>query len=110
MAKSFLMDSPAAPESEFRGRHYGRIWGQIPGNRTDAQAVLRLLPKRVLPMVGDNGRNECAGPVLFLRRARSGLLPETLYHRDNALLYIAHVTLIWAAPIPADRWHCSLWS
>ena len=38
-------------------------------------------------------------------RARS----ETLYHRDDALLYIAYVMLIWAAPIPADRWHCSLW-
>ena len=35
---------------------------------------------------------------------------ETLYHRDDALLYIAYVMLIWAAPIPADRWHCSLWS
>ena len=37
------------------------------------------------------------------------LLSETLYHRDDALLYIAYVMLIWAAPIPADRWHCSLW-
>ena len=36
-------------------------------------------------------------------------IPETLYHRDNVLLYIAYVMLIWAAPIPADRWHCSLW-
>ena len=35
--------------------------------------------------------------------------PETLYHRDDALLYMAYVILIWAAPIPADRWHCSLW-
>ena len=35
--------------------------------------------------------------------------PETLCHRDDALLYIAYVMLIWAAPIPADRWHCSLW-
>ena len=35
------------------------------------------------------------------------LLPETLYHRDDALLYIAYVMLIWAAPIPADRWHCA---
>ena len=35
--------------------------------------------------------------------------PETLYHRDDALLYIAYVMLIWAAPIPADMWHCSLW-
>ena len=37
------------------------------------------------------------------------LIPETLYHRDSALQYIAYVMLIWAAPIPADRWHCSLW-
>ena len=37
------------------------------------------------------------------------VLAETLYHRDDALLYIAYVMLIWAAPIPADRWHCSLW-
>ena len=36
------------------------------------------------------------------------VIPETLYHRDDALLYIAYVMLIWAAPIPADRWHCSL--
>ena len=34
--------------------------------------------------------------------------PETLYHRDDALLYIAYVMLIWAASIPADRWYCSL--
>ena len=34
---------------------------------------------------------------------------KTLYHRDDALLYITYVMLIWAAPIPADRWHCSLW-
>ena len=31
------------------------------------------------------------------------------YIRDDALLYIAYVMLILAAPIPADRWHCSLW-
>ena len=36
-------------------------------------------------------------------------ISETLYHRDDALLYIAYVMLIWAAPIPADRHHCSLW-
>ena len=34
---------------------------------------------------------------------------ETLYHRDDPLLYIAYVMFIWAVPIPADRWHCSLW-
>ena len=27
---------------------------------------------------------------------------ETLYHRDDALLYIAYVMCIWAVPIPAD--------
>ena len=37
------------------------------------------------------------------------VFPETLYHSDDALLYIAYVMLIWAVPIPADRWHCSLW-
>ena len=40
---------------------------------------------------------------------RGGGGAETLYHRDDALLYITFVMLIWAAPIPADRWHCSLW-
>ena len=39
----------------------------------------------------------------------SCFIPETLYHKDDGLLYIAYVMLIWAAPIPADRWHCSLW-
>ena len=34
---------------------------------------------------------------------------EILYHKDDALVYIAYVMLIWAAAIPADRWHCSLW-
>ena len=40
---------------------------------------------------------------------KDNTLTETLYHRDDALLYIAYIMLIWAAPIPADRWHCSLW-
>ena len=40
---------------------------------------------------------------------KEGATPETLYHRDDALLYITYVMRIWAAPIPADRWHCSLW-
>ena len=44
-----------------------------------------------------------------LYRMGGGPIPETLYHRDDALLYIAYVMLIWAVPIPADRWHCSLW-
>ena len=50
---------------------------------------------------------------LKVRRHRrqnvASAISETLYHRDDALLYIAYVMLIWAAPIPADRWHCSLW-
>ena len=50
------------------------------------------------------------GPSLPLPQAQAcWVTPETLYHRDDALLYIAYVMLIWAAPIPADRWHCSLW-
>ena len=36
-------------------------------------------------------------------------LPETLYHRDDTLQYIAYVMIIWAAPIHADRGHYSLW-
>ena len=38
-----------------------------------------------------------------LKAPHLGAPPETLYHRDDALLYIAYVMLIWAAPIPADR-------
>ena len=48
---------------------------------------------------GQGGRNGGGG----------GGVAETSYHRDDALLYIAYIMLIWAAPIPADRWHCSLW-
>ena len=39
----------------------------------------------------------------------ASLRAEAVFHRDDALLYIAYVMRIWAAPIPADRWHCSLW-
>ena len=45
----------------------------------------------------------------WIMKCVTRVLPETLYHRDDALLHIAYVMLIWAAPIPADRWHCSLW-
>ena len=48
--------------------------------------------------------------LLFFSEIIIGVTPETLYHRDGALLYIAYVMLTWAAPIPADRWHCSLWA
>ena len=37
------------------------------------------------------------------------VVAETLYRRDDALLDITYVILIWAASMPADRWHCSLW-
>ena len=46
----------------------------------------------------------------YVAQIADKLIPETLYQRDDALLYIADVMLIWAAPIPADRWHCSLWT
>ena len=46
------------------------------------------------------------GAHLFLP---SWVQSETLYHKDDALLYIVYVMLIGAAPIPADRSHCSLW-
>ena len=39
----------------------------------------------------------------MLRAQFIGVSSETLYHRDDTLLYIAYVMLIWAAPIPADR-------
>ena len=58
------------------------------------------------------GKKEIGGGVGGMGNWESGNvkgMPETLYHRDDALLYIAYVMLIWAAPIPADRWHCSLW-
>ena len=53
----------------------------------------------------------CATLARPIRVGGLGRRPEaeTLYHRDDALLYIAYVMPIWAAPIPADRWHCSLW-
>ena len=48
------------------------------------------------------------GQCVFFQKGDWWYVPETLYHRDDALLYIAYVMLIWTAPIPADRWHCSL--
>ena len=51
----------------------------------------------------------CGWCVTGIAGSSSRVRPETLYHRDDALLYIAYVMLIWTAPIPADMWHCSLW-
>ena len=50
-----------------------------------------------------------AASTMFIFNVASLAIPETLYRRDDALLYIAYVMLIWAAPIPADRWHYCLW-
>ena len=55
------------------------------------------------------GTKFCNVIVRVKNLALGGVMLETLNHRDDALLYIAYVMLIWAAPIPADRWHCSLW-
>ena len=51
----------------------------------------------------------CGGVWVWVGGGWQWVCTETLYHRDDALLYIAYVMLIWAVPIPADRWHCSLW-
>ena len=48
--------------------------------------------------------------LLGVQMGNGGMGIETLYHRDDALLYIAYVMLIWAAPIPADRWQVALQS
>ena len=58
------------------------------------------------------GRVCCPRPMSGDRiRAGQGRAGQNLYHRDDGLLdlYIVYVILIWAAPIPADRWHYSLW-
>ena len=52
-----------------------------------------------MDVAGERGNDDRDVPV---ERA------ETIYHRDDALLYLAYVMLIWAAPIPTDRWHYSL--
>ena len=51
----------------------------------------------------------CGKDSILSQTGYLGVYAETLYHRDDTLLYIAYVMLIWAVPIPADRWHCSLW-
>ena len=50
----------------------------------------------------------CVAIVMTPAHILQLLISETIYHGDNALLYVAYVMLILAAPIPADRWHCSL--
>ena len=72
------------------------------------QAVVILLHHSVLRLDCGSGHHPIANPILTRRGTRQGA-SETLYHRDDVLLYIAYVMLIWAAPIPADRWYCSLW-
>ena len=63
------------------------------------------------PQTGEAGVSDFQGSPLAVCtfETRALATSETLYHGDGALLYIAYVMLIWAAPVPADRWHCSLW-
>ena len=42
---------------------------------------------------------------IYNRKASVPLWVHPFNHRDDAILYIAYVMLIWVAPIPADRWH-----
>ena len=37
------------------------------------------------------------------------LLSQRTYIIETIECTPIHVMLIWAAPIPADMWHCSLW-
>ena len=76
-------------------------------------------PAVIVIITMSSGRWSWVGGVGGWRRDEAGIgwagvagrwgQSETLYLRDDALLYIAYAMLIWAAPIPADRWHCSLW-
>ena len=70
------------------------LWAYLHWQSVRAKQVMRLLTTK-----------RCAIGLMGAGLIRS----ETLYHRDDALLYIVYVMLIWAAPIPVDRWHCSLW-
>ena len=58
-----------------------------------------------MPCVWDIVHNSnSANPVLTTKAEFAyEVYTETLYHRDDALLHIAYVMLIWAVPIPADR-------
>ena len=42
------------------------------------------------------GPNEGGGGACMYMYVSPGVRAETLYHRDDALLYIAYVMLIWA--------------
>ena len=50
-------------------------------------------------------RNESLHPLTPSDRA---WITDLISER-RCTLYIAYVMLIWAAPIPSDRWGCSLW-
>ena len=74
--------------------------------------AMNLPENEVTVEVGEVVRGGVVGGEWALVRVSRDLIlgrpctqPETLYHRDDALLYIAYVLLIWAAPIPTDRWH-----
>ena len=84
--------------------------------QVDRDLLILLLVLSIGLFTKQNGRiveiRPCAPQkkgMLNLRMTNDNTETETLYYRDDALLYIAYVMLIWAAAIPADRWHCSLW-
>ena len=71
-------------------------------NRLQADMVTRqdTSSRSIEPTMGWGQQAIWAGHWL---RAVASVRVDTLYHRDDALLYIAYVVLIWATPIPADR-------
>ena len=52
--------------------------------------------------------NLCTRQPKCAHRVQGAPLISNTDHRDNAVIYVAFVMLIWSAPIPADRWYCSL--
>ena len=65
--------------------------------------------KAVFLLIFRNVDSDLTLPVCLCVCLYGHIHGRDLYHRDDALLYIAYVMLIWVAPIPADRCHCSLW-
>ena len=59
--------------------------------------IVKQLNKRQ-PKIGKNMKKYISLPLHGLEMPKkTEMLSETLYHRDDALLYIAYVMLIWAA-------------
>ena len=69
----------------------------------DVSQELWNVQSRVYSLIPSPPKARFSINLCFQFQGMSLSIPETLYHRDDALLYIAYVMLIWAAPIPADR-------